>query len=139
MGINSDPKGKEVDILMFHEDIIKLTKENPNFRKVIWTGKYSQLVVMSIAAGEEIGEEIHAETDQALFLVEGAGQAVIEGKSADFKNGEAVFVPAGIKHNFVNTGDKDLKLYTVYSPPEHKEGTVHKTKVDAEKDEADQY
>ena len=124
---------------MFHENIEQLTKENNNFRKVIYTGKYSQLVVMSIAPGEEIGEEVHPQTDQFLFLVMGQGQVVIEGQSSNFEKKDAVFVPAGLKHNFVNTGDEDLKLYTVYSPPEHKDGTIHKTKADAEMDEKDHY
>lgn len=124
---------------MFHEDIKKITKENNNFRKVISTGKYSQLVVMSIAPNEEIGEEVHPHTDQILFLVEGQGQAIIEGQSSDFNKKDAVFVPAGLKHNFVNKGDEALKLYTVYSPPEHKDGTIHKTKADAEMDEEDHY
>ena len=124
---------------MFHENFKKLAKENNNFRKVIYTGKYSQLVVMSMAPGEEIGEEVHPGTDQILFLAEGEGQAIIEGQSSDFTTDQAVFVPAGTKHNFVNTGDKDLKLYTVYSPPAHKDGTVHKTKADADKDEVDHY
>lgn len=132
---------------MFHENLSgacrfamkKLTKENNNFRKVIFTGKYSQLVVMSIAPGEEIGEEVHPHTDQILFFVMGEGQAIIEGQASDFEKRDAIFIPAGTKHNFVNTGNEDLKLYTVYSPPEHKDGTIHKTKADAEMDEEDHY
>lgn len=120
---------------MLHEDIKRLTKENDNFRKVIYTGEYSQLVVMSIPVGGEIGEETHHNTDQILFLVDGEGQAVIEGQPTDFKKHEAVFVPAGTKHNFVNTGDENLKLYTVYAPPAHPDSTIHKTKADADKDE----
>lgn len=132
---------------MFHENISKachfeikkLAKQNNNFRKVIFTGKYSQFVVMSIDPGEEIGEEVHPYTDQILFLITGEGQAIIEDQPSDFKRGDAVFVPAGIKHNFVNTGNEALKLYTVYSPPEHEDGTVHKTKADAEMDEEGHY
>lgn len=124
---------------MFHNNIKKITKENNNFRKVIFTGKHSQLVVMSLAPHEEIGEEVHPNTDQILFLVEGEGKAILEGQSSDFKQKEAVFVPAGLKHNFVNTGDEALKLYTVYSPPAHKEGTIHKTKAEADLDEKDHY
>lgn len=90
---------------------------------------------MSIPVGGDIGEETHPTTDQILFLVEGSGQAVIEGQTSEFSEGEAVFVPAGTKHNFVNTGNSDLKLYTVYSPPAHADGTVHKTKAEAEKEE----
>lgn len=124
---------------MFNENLDKLTKANNNFRKVIFTGKYNQLVVMSIAPKEEIGEEAHPETDQILFQVDGVGQAIIDGHIFDFKEGEVVFVPAGTRHNFVNTGKTDLKLYTVYSPPEHKDGTIHKTKADAEMDTEDHY
>lgn len=124
---------------MFHENVKKLTEENNNFRKVIYTGKYIQLVLMSLAPGEEIGEEVHPQTDQILFLVEGKGWAVIEDQLSDFKKRDAVFIPAGIKHNFMNTGDEDLKLYTVYSPPEHKDGTIHKTKADADRDESDHH
>lgn len=120
---------------MFQENLKKLVRENNNFRKVIFTGKHSQLVLMSIAPGEEIGEEIHSHTDQILFLVEGEGQAILEGESSDFKKKDVVFVPAGTKHNFVNTGNEALKLYTVYSPPEHKIGTIHKTKADTYKKE----
>ena len=120
---------------MLHEDIKKLTKENPNFRQVVYTGDWSQLVLMCIAPGEEIGEEVHHGVDQILFLVEGEGQAILEGETTPFKKHDVVFVPAGTKHNFVNTGDEDLKLYTVYSPPEHAYGTVHRTKADAEKAE----
>lgn len=132
---------------MFHENISgachfaikELTKENNNFRQVIFTGKHSQLVVMSLNPGQEIGEEVHPNIDQILFLVEGEGKAVINDQSSDFRKKEVVFVPAGLKHNFINTGDEALKLYTVYSPPAHKEGTIHKTKADADKDEEDHY
>lgn len=120
---------------MFHIDIKKLTLENDNFRKVIYTGKNSQLVLMSIPVAEEIGEEVHPDVDQILFLVSGIGEAVLEGKSSEFKTDEVVFVPAGTKHNFINKGDTDLKLYTVYSPPEHPDGTVHKTKAEAQQSE----
>lgn len=119
---------------MFHQNIEDLTKENENFRKVICTGKYTQLVLMTIPVGGEIGEEVHPDTDQLLFLVEGQGQAVIEGQPSDFNEDDVVFVPAGTKHNFINNGSEDLKLYTVYGPPEHAEGTVHKTFEDAKEE-----
>lgn len=124
---------------MFHQDIKKITLENDNFRKVVYTGENSQLVLMSIPEGEEIGEETHKTVDQILFLVEGQGEAILNDVSAPFLVGEVVCVPAGTKHNFKNNGSQPLKIYTVYSPPEHKDGTVHKTKEDAQKDKDDEY
>lgn len=124
---------------MFQGNIKELAKENNNFRKVVYTGQNSQLVLMSIPPAGEIGEETHHDTDQILFLVEGEGEAIIDGQSSPFTEHEVVFVPAGTKHNFKNIGEEDLKLYTVYSPPTHRDGTIHKTKIDAEKDEEDSY
>lgn len=124
---------------MFHGDIKALAKENANFRKVIYTGKNSQLVVMSIPPGGEIGEETHSTIEQILFLVEGSGEVILNGQSSPFVNEDVVFVPAGTRHNFKNTNQQDLKLFTVYSPPAHKDGTVHKTKEEAEKDKSDHY
>lgn len=122
---------------MFQGDIVKLAKENRNFRKVIYTGKNSQLVLMSLRVGEDIGMEVHADVDQILFFVEGQCEATLSGKSFKVKEGGAVFVPAGTWHNFKNIGKAELKLYTVYSPPEHPDGTIHKTKADAMKAEKD--
>jgi mannose-6-phosphate isomerase-like protein (cupin superfamily) len=122
---------------MFQADLKKLTKENDNFRKVIYTGEWSQLVLMSIPPGGEIGRETHRSTDQLLFLVEGEGEAILDEQTTKFKEHGVVFVPAGTRHNFKNTGDEDLKLYTVYAPPAHPDGTVHKTKADADLDEGD--
>ncbi len=122
---------------MFQGNIEKLTKENDNFRKVIYTGKESQLVLMTLHPGEEIGEEVHPNTDQILFLVEGVGQAILNDQSFEFKEKDVVFVTAGTKHNFINSGDKPLKLYTIYAPAEHKPGTIHATKADAELGEED--
>lgn len=119
----------------FHQNIIKLTKENDYYRKVINTGKYSQLVLMNLKQGEEIGEEIHETVDQILIFVQGNGEAIIEGKSFSIKEGDLVFVNAGTKHNFKNTGKVDLKLYTIYSPPNHPADRVQKTKAEAEKEE----
>jgi mannose-6-phosphate isomerase-like protein (cupin superfamily) len=124
---------------MFQGSIKKLTKENNNFRKVIYTGDWSQLVLMSIPVGEDIGEETHPNTDQMLFLVDGKAEATIDGKTSEFERKEVVFVPAGTKHNIINTGDEPLKLYTVYAPPAHTNGTVHKTKADAAKEEKVEY
>lgn len=120
---------------MYTQDIKKVTKENTNFRKVLSTGEYSQLVAMSIPVGGDIGEEVHPTTDQILFFVEGDGEAILNGETKPVVEDSVVFVPAGTIHNFKNVGDKDLKLFTVYAPPEHADGTVHKTKEDAEKEE----
>jgi mannose-6-phosphate isomerase-like protein (cupin superfamily) len=112
------------------ENIEKVTIENTDYRRVLYTGKHSQLVVMSIAPGDEIGEEMH-ELDQFIRVEAGQGKAVLnktdEHRLAD---GSAVVVPAHMWHNVINTGDEDLKLYTIYSPPEHKDGIVQPTKAD---------
>jgi len=108
------------------------TLQNNNFRQVLYTGPKSQLVVMSILPGEDIGEEVHAEHDQFIRIEAGTGRAVLNGETAELSDGSAVVIPAGVKHNIINTSaDVDLKLYTIYSPPEHPEGTVHVTKADA--------
>lgn len=113
------------------------TLQNSYFRKVLYTGKHSQLVVMSLAPGEDIGLEVHEKVDQFFRIEKGSAKVVIDGEEqvvgADF----AVIVPAGSEHNLVNVSKgQDLKLYTVYSPPNHPEGTVHKTKAEAEAAEA---
>ncbi len=120
---------------MFAEDIKKLTKENTNFRKVLHTGQHSQIVAMSIPVSGDIGEEVHPNTDQMLFLVKGECEAMLNGEKRLVEEHDVVFVPAGTTHNFKNTGDEDLKLFTVYAPPEHPDGTVHKTKEEAGKAE----
>ena len=120
---------------MFREDVLKLAKANRNFRKVICTGQNSQLVLMNIRPKEDIGMETHGGVDQILFFVSGSGQAIVGGKTSAVKSGVVVFVPAGTQHNFRNTGKVDLKLYTVYSPAEHADGTIHRTKEDAMKEE----
>ena len=119
----------------FIDDIEKLTKENNFFRKVLFTGKYSQLVVMSLKPGEEIGLEVHNNVDQFFRVDEGEGEITIDGKKSQIKDGFAVVVPAGSEHNIVNTGDTDLKLYTIYSPSNHPDGTIHKTYQEAMKAE----
>ncbi len=116
---------------MFVEDIKRLTKENENFRKVLHTGVHSQIVAMSIVDGEDIGEEVHDTNDQMLFIIDGDGEAVIAGETRPIGKHDVVFVPAGIIHNIKNTGKEALKLFTVYAPPEHPDGTVHKTKQEA--------
>jgi len=115
-------------------NIEKATKENNNFRKVLYTAQSSQLVVMSLKAGEEIGAEVH-DLDQFIRVEEGKGKAVLDGVEHEIKDGFAVVVPAGANHNIINTGEEEMKLYTVYSPPEHRDGVVHATKEEAEKGE----
>jgi mannose-6-phosphate isomerase-like protein (cupin superfamily) len=115
-------------------NIEKATKENENFRKVLYTARYSQLVLMSLKPGEEIGEEVHG-LDQFLRIEEGSGKAILNGVEYEIEDGFAIVVPAGTRHNVINTGEKPMKLYTVYSPPNHRDKVLHKTKEAAEKDE----
>jgi mannose-6-phosphate isomerase-like protein (cupin superfamily) len=120
------------------KDIEKETLDNTNFRKVVYTGKHSQLVLMCLKPGEEIGNEVHEDVDQFFRFEQGKGKVVLNNKdeypvTADY----AAVVPAGTWHNVINAGENDLKLYTVYSPPEHKEGTVHPTKADAKEEHFD--
>lgn len=116
----------------FVTNIEQDTLENENFRKVLYTAKNMQLVVMSIAAGEEIGLETHPEHDQFIRVDAGSAKAILNGEESELMDGSCVIIPAGVEHNIVNTGEKALKLYTIYSPPEHADGTVHATKADAE-------
>ncbi|MCU0822652.1 MAG: cupin domain-containing protein [Spirochaetes bacterium] len=118
---------------IYCDDIEKVSKENANFRKVLFTGKYCQLVVMSLKPGEEIGEEVHETVDQFFRFEEGEGKVVIEGKEYLIKDDFAVIVPAGSSHNIMNTSEtENLKLYTIYSPANHPEGTIHATKAEAD-------
>lgn len=119
-------------------NIEKETKENTNFRKVLYTAKNTQLVVMHLNPGEEIGEETHT-LDQFLRVEEGSGVAILDGVETAIESEFAVIVPAGAKHNVINKGAGPMKLYTLYSPPEHKDGTIHVTKADAMADEADHF
>lgn len=112
----------------FVGNIEDITKENENFRKVLYTGKFSQLVVMSIKPGEEIGEEVHEGHDQFFRFEKGEGKVIIDDNEYAVEDDFAVIVPAGANHNVINTGDEDLKLYTIYSPAEHREGVVHAAK-----------
>lgn len=115
--------------------IEKQTEENTNFRKVIFTGKHCQLVFMSLKSGEEIGMEVHDTVDQFFRIEEGEGKVVMNGEESMFKEDDAFIVPAGTQHNVINTGSGDLKLYTIYSPPNHPDGTIHATKAEAMADE----
>lgn len=112
--------------------ITDAARDNADFRRVLATGPHSQLVVMSIPAGGEIGEEVHDNVDQVLSIVDGSGEAVLDDVPSQIGGGDLVFVPAGTKHNVRNVGTGDLKLYTVYAPPEHPDGTVHRTRAEAD-------
>lgn len=114
------------------------TQSNSNFRKVLYTGKHSQLVVMSLLPGEEIGAEVH-EVDQFLRIERGEGVAILDGVEYQVGDDWAIVVPAGASHNVINRGSEPMKLYTIYSPAEHKKDTVHPTKADAEADTADHF
>jgi mannose-6-phosphate isomerase-like protein (cupin superfamily) len=121
-------------------NIEDLTKENNNFRKVLYTSKYSQLVLMSLKPGEEIGEEVHNNIDQFFRIESGQGKVIIDGVENMVEDDFAVIVPAGASHNVINTSsDEPLKLYTIYSPPEHKDEIIHQTKEDALADENDHF
>ena len=117
-------------------NIEEITEKNNDFRQVVYTSQHQQLVVMSILPNEEIGTEIHEVTDQFLRIESGEGKLVMNGEEHAIKAGDAFIVPAGAQHNVINTSPTiSLKLYTVYSPPHHKDGTIHKTKAEAEADE----
>jgi mannose-6-phosphate isomerase-like protein (cupin superfamily) len=116
----------------FVDDIEELTEENEDFRRVLYTGKNLQLVLMAIEPGDEIGEEVHDDRDQFFRVEEGEGEIWIDGRMTRIEDDMAMIVPAGARHNVKNTGDQPLKLYTIYAPPEHIDGTVHATKAEAD-------
>lgn len=119
----------------FNTNIEKDTLENENFRKVLYTGKHSQLVLMSLKPNEEIGMEVHPGNDQFFRFEKGEGKCIIDGNLYEISDGSVIIVPAGAEHNVINTsGTDDLKLYTIYSPAHHKDGVVRTTKEEAEKD-----
>ncbi len=120
----------------FNSNIEKDTLENNDFRRVLYTGKHSQLVLMSLQPNEEIGLETHRENDQFLRFEGGHGACFIDDNRFEVRDGDAVIVPAGARHNVVNLSEsEELKIYTIYSPPHHKDGTVHETKKEAEADD----
>ena len=122
----------------FVKNIEQETLQNNNFRKVLYTSQHGQVVVMSLLPKEEIGMEVHGYTDQFFRVDSGEGKVIIDGEESIISDGFAVVVPAGAMHNVLNTSaDKPLKLYTIYMPPHHVDGTVHKTKAIAESDTAD--
>lgn len=115
-------------------NIEKDTLENENFRKVIYTSKHSQLVLMSLLPGEDIGLETHSDTDQFLRIESGTGKVILNGVETDISDGTSITIPEGVEHNIVNTGAVPMKIYTIYSPAHHKDGTIHATKEIAEAD-----
>lgn len=120
----------------YKDNIEKLTLENTNFRKVLYTAKNSQLVLMSLSPKEEIGEEVHNDNDQFFRFEKGQGLVIIDNNRYEAADGDAVVVPAGAKHNVINLSDsEDLKLYTIYSPPHHRDGTIHAIKAQALSDD----
>jgi mannose-6-phosphate isomerase-like protein (cupin superfamily) len=119
-------------------NVFRETSENENFRKVLFTGKRSQLVVMKIPVGGEVGEETHQNVEQTLFFLKGSAKAILDGQESLIATGEAVVVTPGTKHNFVNTGDEPLEIFTVYAPANHIEGRIHRTKTEADADREDE-
>ncbi len=116
------------------DDIQARTLENEDFRRVLYTGRNLQLVLMTLPPGEEIGEEVHEDRDQFFRIEEGEGEVLIDGHTHPIEDDDAIIVPAGARHNVRNTGDAPLKLYTLYGPPEHRDGTVHEDKAQADRD-----
>jgi len=121
------------------DDIEEKTLDNNNFRQVLFTGKHMQLVVMALKPGEDIGEEIHDHVDQFFRIEQGEAKVIIDGEEAILKEDMVAIVPAGAKHNLINTSNVDLKLYTIYAPPNHPDGTVHKDKAEAEEYEKEHH
>ncbi|HEY5383531.1 MAG TPA: cupin domain-containing protein [Candidatus Paceibacterota bacterium] len=119
-------------------NIVAETEQNTNFRKVLFTGTRSQLVIMSIPPGGEVGAETHTYTEQTLFFLSGTGEAILNGKTSPIAAGDVVVVTPGTQHNFINTGTVPLKIYTVYAPPNHIDGTIEATKADADANVADE-
>jgi mannose-6-phosphate isomerase-like protein (cupin superfamily) len=120
-------------------DIVTSARENEFFRRVVSTGPNAQVVLMCIPPNGEIGEEVHDHVDQVLTFVAGEGVAILAGEESPVGPDRLVHVPAGTRHNVVNRGSSDLRLYTIYAPPQHAPGTVHRTRAEADADEADSY
>ncbi|MCW2666186.1 MAG: cupin protein [Frankiales bacterium] len=120
---------------MEHFEIATVAEKSADFRRVLWTGEHTQLVIMTIPPEGEIGVETHDENDQILTFVSGVGRAIVDGKTKQVKPGDIVVVPAGVEHNFKNAGPNPLVLYTVYGPPDHADGAVHATKEQADEAE----
>lgn len=116
------------------DDIEEATESNADFRRVLYTGAHLQLVLMTLQPGEAIGEEVHEDLDQFFCVEDGEGEIVIDGSRHRIEDDFAALVPAGARHNVINTGNEPLKLYTLYGPPEHRDGVVHRTQAQAEAD-----
>jgi mannose-6-phosphate isomerase-like protein (cupin superfamily) len=123
----------------YSEDLVRLAAENEDFRRVLYTTERSQIVLMAIQPGDEIGEETHEGIDQVLAFVAGEGEAVVEGQRTPVRQGSVVVIPSGTLHNFISKGETPLKLFTVYTPPEHPDGTVHRTKAEADEYEREHH
>lgn len=124
--------------MSYHSNITQLTAENDNFRRVLFTGRKSQLVIMNIPPGGEVGEEMHANVEQTLYFQSGVAESIIDGKTNPIRAGEIVIVTPGTRHNFRNTGRETLKIFTLYAPPNHIDGRIHRTKADADADTEDE-
>lgn len=121
-------------------NIEEATLNNSNFRQVVFTGPHSQLVLMSLNPNEDIGMEVHSSVDQFFRIEKGEGKVIMNGEESLIRDGSAIVIPAGTEHNVINTSsDLHLKLYTIYTPPQHKDGVIHKTKAEAEADETDHF
>ena len=123
----------------YSANIEELSLKNENFRKVLYTDKRCQLVVMSLREKEEIGMEVHKDVDQFIRVEAGEGKAIMNDDTHELRDGSVVIVPAGVKHNIINTGKAEMKLYTLYMPPHHRDGVVHATKAEAEADTTDEF
>lgn len=124
--------------MAFHTDVAHRAAASEDFRQVLFTGKRSQLVVMSIPPAGEIGEETHEHVEQTLYFQSGSGEAILNGETFPVHPGDVFVVTPGTKHNFKNTGNESLKVITVYAPPNHIDGTIHHTKADADADQKDE-
>lgn len=135
--VSSKPGAHRAEVRPYSVNILEAARSNDAYRRVLFTGPMTQTVVMSIPPGGDVGEEGHKRVEQTLLCVEGSGTAVLNGVKMPFRPGDLVVVPPGTVHNFINTGDTPLKIYTFYAPPNHLPGRVQLTKADAEADEAD--
>lgn len=124
--------------MFYHDKTKEIAQENKDFRRVLHTGKKSQLVIMSIPTGGEIGEETHDHVEQTLYILSGKGKAVLNNEERTIQAGDFIVVEPGTKHNFFCTGEESMQIITVYAPPNHIDGRVHKTKADADADEEDE-
>lgn len=127
-----------IHLVPFQTNIVKVTAENTDFRRVLFTGAESQLVVMSIPPGGEVGQEVHKHVEQILYFQSGIGKAILDGKTTPVGPGDVVIVTPGTQHNFINTGTVPLQIITTYAPPNHIDGTIEHTKAEADANTADE-